>query len=69
MHLVDIDPGASGGLDLDSDLITSIAEDCPNTAGVKLTYVISSLPYSSPASLTRICDIQLRKRREAHTHM
>lgn len=34
------DPGASGGIDLDSDLITEIATDCPNTCGVKLTYVM-----------------------------
>lgn len=33
------DPGASGGIDLDSDLITEIAIDCPNTAGIKLTCV------------------------------
>ena len=31
------DPGASGGIDLDSDLIVELAKDCPNTAGVKLT--------------------------------
>ncbi|THH15942.1 hypothetical protein EUX98_g9381 [Antrodiella citrinella] len=42
-------PGASGGLDLDSDLITSIAEECPNTAGVKLTC-------GNVGKLTRICD-------------
>jgi len=33
------DPGASGGIDLDSDLITELAMDSPNLAGVKLTYV------------------------------
>ena len=33
------DPGASSGIDLDSDLITELAEECPNTCGVKLTYV------------------------------
>ena len=32
-------PGASGGIDLDSDLILEIAKGSPNTAGVKLTYV------------------------------
>ena len=31
-------PGASGGIDLDSDLIVEIAKDAPNTVGVKLTY-------------------------------
>ncbi|KAH7889381.1 hypothetical protein F5I97DRAFT_519240 [Phlebopus sp. FC_14] len=30
-------PGASGGINLDSDLITELAIECPNTAGVKLT--------------------------------
>jgi len=30
-------PGASGGIDLDSDLIVELAEECPNIAGVKLT--------------------------------
>jgi len=30
-------PGASGGIDLDSDLILEIAKESPNTAGVKLT--------------------------------
>ncbi|PPR03624.1 hypothetical protein CVT24_007740 [Panaeolus cyanescens] len=30
-------PGASGGIDLDSDLITELAMECPNTCGVKLT--------------------------------
>lgn len=34
------DPGASGGIDLDSDLVTELARECPNTAGVKLTYVV-----------------------------
>lgn len=33
------DPGASGGIDLDSELITELACECPNLAGVKLTYV------------------------------
>lgn len=31
------DPGASGGIDLDSDIITELAEEYPNLAGVKLT--------------------------------
>ncbi|KAH7922092.1 aldolase [Leucogyrophana mollusca] len=31
------DPGASGGINLDSDLITELAIDCPNICGVKLT--------------------------------
>ncbi|TBU40911.1 dihydrodipicolinate synthetase [Dichomitus squalens] len=30
-------PGASGGIDLDSDLITELAIECPNLCGVKLT--------------------------------
>ncbi|KAI9064422.1 dihydrodipicolinate synthetase [Trametes sanguinea] len=30
-------PGASGGIDLDSDLITELAIESPNIAGVKLT--------------------------------
>ncbi|KAG0707663.1 dihydrodipicolinate synthetase [Suillus ampliporus] len=30
-------PGASGGINLDSDLITEIAIECPNICGVKLT--------------------------------
>ena len=34
------DPGATGGIDLDSELIVELAKDCPNLAGVKLTCVI-----------------------------
>lgn len=30
-------PGASGGIDLDSNTITELASDCPNICGVKLT--------------------------------
>ncbi|PIL34090.1 hypothetical protein GSI_03801 [Ganoderma sinense ZZ0214-1] len=30
-------PGACGGIDLDSDLITELATECPNLCGVKLT--------------------------------
>lgn len=30
-------PGASGGINLDSDLITELAIECPNICGVKLT--------------------------------
>ncbi|KAF9265471.1 dihydrodipicolinate synthetase [Marasmius fiardii PR-910] len=30
-------PGACGGIDLDSDLITELAKECPNICGVKLT--------------------------------
>lgn len=33
------DPGAAGGIDLDSELITELAIECPNLAGVKLTCV------------------------------
>ena len=36
----DTDPGASAGIDLDSDLIVELAAACPNLCGVKLTYVI-----------------------------
>lgn len=32
------DPSASGGIDLDSNLIVELATECPNLAGVKLTY-------------------------------
>ncbi|KAI0356319.1 dihydrodipicolinate synthetase [Trametes cingulata] len=41
-------PGASGGIDLDSDLITELATECPNIAGVKLTC-------GNVGKLTRIC--------------
>lgn len=40
---ISLDPGASGGIDLDSDLIIELATECPNIVGVKLTYVIDSL--------------------------
>ncbi|KAF8651426.1 hypothetical protein AX16_004728 [Volvariella volvacea WC 439] len=43
-------PGASGGIDLDSDLITELAEECPNTCGVKLTC-------GNVGKLTRIADV------------
>lgn len=33
------DPGASGGIDLDSDIISELALECPNLCGVKLTWV------------------------------
>ncbi|KAH9946123.1 dihydrodipicolinate synthetase [Epithele typhae] len=41
-------PGAAGGIDLDSDLITELAEECPNLCGVKLTC-------GNVGKLTRIC--------------
>ncbi|KIP12231.1 hypothetical protein PHLGIDRAFT_327433 [Phlebiopsis gigantea 11061_1 CR5-6] len=41
-------PGASGGIDLDSDLITELAIECPNIVGVKLTC-------GNVGKLTRIC--------------
>ncbi|KAF9791137.1 dihydrodipicolinate synthetase [Thelephora terrestris] len=41
-------PGASGGIDLDSDLIVAIAKEAPNTVGVKLTC-------GNVGKLTRIC--------------
>ena len=36
-------PGASGGIDLDSDLIVDVAKGAPNTVGVKLTYGLQVL--------------------------
>ncbi|TFK42510.1 dihydrodipicolinate synthetase [Crucibulum laeve] len=42
-------PGASGGIDLDSDLISELATDCPNICGVKLTC-------GNVGKLTRIAD-------------
>jgi len=41
-------PGASGGIDLDSDLVTELAAECPNLAGIKLTC-------GNVGKLTRIC--------------
>ncbi|KAI0748110.1 dihydrodipicolinate synthetase [Daedaleopsis nitida] len=41
-------PGAAGGIDLDSDTITELAEECPNLCGVKLTC-------GNVGKLTRIC--------------
>ncbi|TFK55120.1 dihydrodipicolinate synthetase [Heliocybe sulcata] len=41
-------PGASGGIDLDSDLLTELAAECPNLCGVKLTC-------GNVGKLTRIC--------------
>jgi len=41
-------PGASGGIDLDSDLIIELAKESPNIAGVKLTC-------GNIGKLTRIC--------------
>jgi hypothetical protein len=32
------DPGAAGGLELDSDFIESVAKESSNICGVKLTY-------------------------------
>jgi L-threo-3-deoxy-hexylosonate aldolase len=42
-------PGASGGIDIDSDLITELAKECPNICGVKLTC-------GNVGKLTRIAD-------------
>ena len=42
------DPGASGGIDLDSEVITELAQECPNLAGVKLTWVYTILGEMSP---------------------
>ncbi|KAF9013893.1 hypothetical protein BDQ17DRAFT_1230977 [Cyathus striatus] len=42
-------PGASGGIDLDSDLITELATECSNICGVKLTC-------GNVGKLTRIAD-------------
>ncbi|KAI0934274.1 hypothetical protein AcV5_006172 [Taiwanofungus camphoratus] len=41
-------PSASGGIDLDSNLIVELATECPNLAGVKLTC-------GNVGKLTRIC--------------
>ncbi|EJD02436.1 dihydrodipicolinate synthetase [Fomitiporia mediterranea MF3/22] len=41
-------PGAAGGIDLDSELVTDLARECPNLAGVKLTC-------GNVGKLTRIC--------------
>ncbi|KZT67137.1 aldolase [Daedalea quercina L-15889] len=41
-------PGASGGIDIDSDTITELAIECPNLCGVKLTC-------GNVGKLTRIC--------------
>ena len=43
-----IDPGAAGGIDLDSEIIVDLARECPNLAGVKLTC-------GNVGKLTRIC--------------
>ncbi|ESK94538.1 dihydrodipicolinate synthetase [Moniliophthora roreri MCA 2997] len=43
-------PGASGGIDLDSDLITELAAECPNICGVKLTC-------GNVGKLTRIANV------------
>ncbi|KAJ7446834.1 hypothetical protein B0H11DRAFT_371507 [Mycena galericulata] len=42
-------PGASGGIDLDSDIITELAMECPNICGIKLTC-------GNVGKLTRIAD-------------
>jgi len=42
-------PSASGGIDLDSDLIVELAKECPNICGVKLTC-------GNVGKLTRIAD-------------
>ncbi|KAJ3725865.1 hypothetical protein C8R42DRAFT_659351 [Lentinula raphanica] len=42
-------PGASGGIDLDSDIISELALECPNLCGVKLTC-------GNVGKLTRIAD-------------
>jgi 4-hydroxy-2-oxoglutarate aldolase len=39
VHRSNTDPAASGGVDLDSDLIVELASACPNLFGVKLTCV------------------------------
>ncbi|KAJ3555997.1 hypothetical protein NM688_g2272 [Phlebia brevispora] len=41
-------PGATGGIDVDSDLVTELAEECPNLCGIKLTC-------GNVGKLTRIC--------------
>jgi L-threo-3-deoxy-hexylosonate aldolase len=46
-------PGASGGIDLDSDIISELALECPNICGVKLTC-------GNVGKLTRIADVVSR---------
>ncbi|EIN07289.1 dihydrodipicolinate synthetase [Punctularia strigosozonata HHB-11173 SS5] len=41
-------PGASGGINLDSDILVELATECPNLAGVKLTC-------GDVGKLTRVC--------------
>jgi L-threo-3-deoxy-hexylosonate aldolase len=43
-------PAACGGIDIDSDLITELARECPNICGVKLTC-------GNVGKLTRIADV------------
>jgi hypothetical protein len=47
------DPGASAGIDLDSDLIVELAASCPNFSGVKLAcvYHLLSHPLYSVSSI------------------
>ncbi|KAF5373661.1 hypothetical protein D9758_000625 [Tetrapyrgos nigripes] len=56
-------PGASGGIDLDSDLISELAFECPNICGVKLTC-------GNVGKLTRIADAvaapDFTPRKESH---
>lgn len=52
------DPGATGGIDLDSELITELATECPNVVGVKLTYVAAAtqcMPWATDAAAARRC--------------
>lgn len=45
-----LDPGASGGIDLDSDLVEEMAMELPNLCGIKLTC-------GNVGKLTRICSV------------
>lgn len=42
-----VDPGAAGGIDLESDLIEELAAEHANIIGVKLTFV-STIPFCDP---------------------
>jgi len=49
------DPGASSGIDLDSEIITELAIECPNIFGVKLTYVFCFNRQETPLKLNKSC--------------
>ena len=59
-----VDPGVTGGIDLDSNLIIEIAKESSNTVGVKLTYVGLSNDTLGLSGLTPAV-YQVRKRWKA----